>query len=178
MDAVGKESSMVLIARSLSLIMVAAWVTYGAAEGTISGTVQDPTGAPFQGAFVRAQNAKTKITTVVLSDRQGRYRAENLPPGEYQVRATAIGYTEDARSGVQVAAVPLGGTASLDFALQKGTVRWSDLTTYQGRQLLPKTEKVDLAKGGQYPSDPLFQSCFRSCHSFQTRMRSEEHTAE
>ncbi|MGH9783547.1 MAG: carboxypeptidase-like regulatory domain-containing protein, partial [Terriglobia bacterium] len=153
---------MVLIARSLSFIMVAAWLAYGAAEGTISGTVKDPTGAPFQGAFVRAQNAKTQITTVVLSDRQGRYQAENLPPGEYQVRATAVGYQDDTRSGVQVAA---GKPASLNFALRKGTVRWSDLTTYQGRRLLPKTEKHDLSY-----QDTFFTSCFQSCHSFQKTM--------
>ena len=153
---------MVLIARSLSLIMVAAWFAYGAAEGTISGTVQDPAGAPFEGAFVRAQNAKTKITVAVLSDKQGRYRAENLPPGEYQVRATAIGYTDDSRSSVQVAAAK---PASLNFALRKGTVRWSDLTTYQGRKLLPKTANHDLSY-----QDVFMTSCFQSCHSFQKTM--------
>ena len=56
--------------------------------------------------------------------------------------------------------------ASFDFALKNGTVRWSDLSTYQGRMLLPKTEEHDLSKG----SDNFFTSCMISCHSFQTRM--------
>ncbi len=48
---------------------------------TITGTVKGPDGAAFQGAFVEAQNAKTKITVAVLSDTQGHYRIEDLPGG-------------------------------------------------------------------------------------------------
>jgi len=44
-------------------------------------------------------------------------------------------------------------------------VRWGDLNTYQGRQLLPKTKDHDLSY-----QDPFFTTCFQSCHSFQTRM--------
>jgi len=104
------------MARNLSFVVLVASALCAAAQGTVvSGTVRDPAGAPFQGAFVRAQNAQTRITTLVLTDGQGRYRAENLPPGEYQVRATAIGYEDHSRSGVQVAA---GKPVSLDFSLQ------------------------------------------------------------
>jgi virginiamycin B lyase len=152
---------MISITRSLSFVMLVASIAYGAADGTISGTVKDSAGAPFKGAFLRAQNAKTKITVVVLSDKQGRYRA-TLPPGDYAIRTTAVGYKDDLRSGVQVAA---GKSASVDFALQNGTVRWSDLTTYQGRQLLPKTKNHDLSY-----QDKFFTSCLQSCHSFQKRM--------
>ena len=40
---------------------------------TISGTVKGPDGAPFKGAFVQAQNTKTKITVNVLSHKDGSY---------------------------------------------------------------------------------------------------------
>ena len=40
-------------------------VTYSA---SITGTVKGVDGAPFQGAFVEAQNNRTKITVEVLSD--------------------------------------------------------------------------------------------------------------
>ena len=70
----------------LSLLVSAA---HGA---TVSGTVRGPDGAAFRGAFVQAQHAGTKITTSVLSDRQGGYRFENLPPGTYQLRVRALGY--------------------------------------------------------------------------------------
>ena len=104
------------------------------------------------------------MTFNALSDTQGRYRVQNVPAGDYEIRATAIGYKDDIRSSVKVAAA---GSQSLDFTLQKGNVRWSDLNTYQGRQLLPKTKDHDLSY-----NDKFFTSCFQSCHSFQKTMAS------
>ena len=71
---------------------------------TVSGTVKGPDGAPFKGAFVEAQNAATKITVSVLSAPDGRYRIENLPAGDYELRIRAIGYKADPRPGVKLAA--------------------------------------------------------------------------
>src|ERR1700692_2215147 len=71
---------------------------------TVTGTVKGPDGAPFEGAFVLAVNAKTKISVSVLSDKQGRYRVENLPAGEYTVRVRAVCFTADAPSAVTLAA--------------------------------------------------------------------------
>src|ERR1700675_3325567 len=83
---------------------------------TITGTVKGVDGAPFQGAFVEAQNTKNKITMIVLSDSQGRYRIEKLPGGEYQVTIRAVGYRTDPRSGVNLTE---DQNTSFDFALQK-----------------------------------------------------------
>ena len=47
---------------------------------TITGTVTGPDGGPFRAAFVQARHAKLKMTVSVLSDNQGRYVVENLPP--------------------------------------------------------------------------------------------------
>ena len=142
------------LSRSMGLVLLLASVAHGE---MISGTVKDPSGAPFKGAFVQARSdAKSKITISVLSDKQGRYRMENLSPGGYEVWATAIGYKSDPPAGVKVDA---GKPASRDFALQKGMVRWSDLTVYQGKKLLPE------GKGKAV----LFGQCY-ICHGFQTRM--------
>ena len=147
---------MKLLIGTASLALLLGSLAFGASGGGISGTVKDPGGAPLMGAFVRARNGKTKITMNVLSDKQGRYRMQDLPPGTYEVRATAVGFKEDLRPGLNVAE---GESASLDFALQKGLVRWSDLSVYQGRKLLPE------GKG----KTELFGVCF-ACHGFETRM--------
>ena len=76
---------------ALGTVIFCAALAYGATDATISGVVKDPAGAPFRGAFVHAQNVQSKITVNVLSDNQGRYRIQNLPPGEYQVGVTAAG---------------------------------------------------------------------------------------
>ena len=123
---------------------------------TVTGTVKGPDGAPFEGAFVQAVNAKTKISVSVLSDKQGRYRVENLPAGEYQVRVRAVGFMTEPHSAVNLAA---DQNLSFEFALKQGTVRWSDLNLYQGKQLMPD------GKG----KDVLSTNCY-ICHGFQTRM--------
>ena len=137
----------------VSLIALSSSCAFAA---TATGTVKGPDGAPFEGAFVQAVNAKTRVMVSVLADKQGRYRIENLPAGEYQVRVRAVGFTADPRSAVTLAA---DQNASFDFALQKGTVRWSDLNLYQGKKLLPE------GAGKQV----LSTNCF-ICHGFQTRM--------
>src|SRR6476620_8916330 len=71
---------------------------------TVSGTVAGPDAAPYRGAFVQARNAKTKITVSVLSDRDGKYRIENLPAGEYRLQIKAPGFKSDPRSGVNLTA--------------------------------------------------------------------------
>jgi virginiamycin B lyase len=144
---------------SLPLTVALASTALGA---TITGTVQGPDGKPFMGAFVVAENPQTKMSVSVLSDAQGHYRINHLPAASYTVEITAIGYKSEPRTEVRIAA---DQQASFDFALEKTPMRWSDLSTYQGRQLLPKTKDHDLSY-----KDPFFTTCFQSCHSFQKRM--------
>src|SRR5579864_5454001 len=120
---------------------------------TITGTVKGPDGKPFMGAFAIAENTQNKMTVNVLSDAQGRYHIANLPAATYVVRIRAIGYKSDPRAGVQLTG---DQKASFDFALQKTPVRWSDLNTFQGTQLLPKTKSHDISKRYQ---DTFFAGC-------------------
>src|ERR1700730_8270009 len=99
-----EERKMKSLLRALGLVLLFASFSYGASDGTISGMVKGPDGSPFKGAFVRAQNEKSKVTVSVLSDKQGEYRIPNLKAGKYQVRVTAGGYRSDPRSGGAVGA--------------------------------------------------------------------------
>jgi len=78
------------IAKSLGLVFLCASFAYGAGDAAISGNIKDPSGAPFKGAFVQAQNMKTKIYVNVLSDKQGHYQMKDLTPGDYEVLARAV----------------------------------------------------------------------------------------
>jgi virginiamycin B lyase len=137
----------------LSGFVFACSVSYGA---TVTGTVKGPDGSPFMGAFVQAQNTKTRIMVSVLSDKQGRYRIEGLPAGEYKLQIRAVGFRVDPRTGVSLAA---DQNASYDFALQNGMVRWSDLSMYQGEVLFPEGKGKEILLG----------RCF-ACHGFESRM--------
>jgi len=125
-----------------------------ASAATITGTIKAPDGAPFRGAFVEARNAKTRVTIMVLSDSEGRYRVENLPAGNYQVLAKAIGYQSDPRTGIFLAARQ---NASFDWTLQKQMVRWTDIPIFQGFKLMPD------GRG----KARFVQSCGASCHGFE-----------
>jgi virginiamycin B lyase len=144
---------------SLTMSVFLAPAAFGA---SITGTVKGPDGKPFMGAFVVAENAQNKMTVNVLSDQQGRYHVNNLPAATYTVKITAIGYSSDPQADVKLTS---DQKASFDFALRKEKVRWSDLSTYQGRKLLPKTKDHDLSH-----RDTFFTTCWQSCHSFQKRM--------
>ncbi len=141
---------------ALGLVLISISLAHAATDATIAGSVKGPGGAPFRGAFVRAQNLQSKISVDVLTDSAGRYRISHLVPGEYQVRANATGYKADARNGVKLAA---GDSASIDISLQAGAVRWSDLSLYQGKTLMPEGKGKEILTG----------NCF-ACHGFQTRM--------
>lgn len=137
----------------LGLVVITPWAADAA---TISGTVAGPDGAAFRGAFVQARNAKSKIVVSVLSDRDGKYRIENLPAGEYRLQIKAPGYKSDPKSGVNLTAEQ---AAAHDFKLQNGMVRWSDISMWQGMKLLPEARGRDL----------FFVHCM-ACHGFQSRM--------
>src|SRR5882757_2462113 len=139
----------------LSVIIFLSAACYAA---TITGIVNGADGAPFQGAFVEAQNAKTRITVIVLSDSQGRYRIPDLAAGDYRVQIRAVGYRADPRSGVTLTA---DQNASFDFSLQKGMVRWNEISQNQAAQLWPPSKGKDL----------IFTHC-NICHQFQSRIAS------
>ncbi len=149
-----------LIALASAMILLGS-ACYGA---TVTGSVKGVDGSPFQGAFVQAQNTKTKITVNVLSDSRGHYRIEKLPAGDYRLTIRAVGFSADPRTGVTLAA---DQNAAFDFALQKGTVKWSDISQAQGKQLFPPGKGKDL----------IVDNC-SICHGFQSRMAAVRRDAD
>ncbi len=151
--------------RRMNLVVGALlFATSLAPAATITGTVKGPDGAPFRGAFVQAQNLQTKITVIVLSGPDGSYHVNKLPAGDYTVKIRAVGFKADPRTGVKLTS---DQNASMDFALDKGVVRWNDLSYLQGKVLFPE------GKGKQ----ELVTTCF-GCHGFETRMASVHRDAD
>ncbi|HVB34950.1 MAG TPA: carboxypeptidase regulatory-like domain-containing protein [Patescibacteria group bacterium] len=122
---------------------------------TITGTVKGPDGKPFEGAFVEARNTATNISTDVLSHENGGYMAPNLPAGSYVLTIWAPGYKASPRNETLQSA---DQHARIDFALQKGTVTWADISGWQATQLFPPGPGREV----------LFGKCF-ACHEFQHR---------
>jgi len=147
----------------LIFMSLTACSSYGLAA-TISGSVKGPEGAALEGVFVQAQNNKTHMTYMVLSDSLGNYRLQNLPSGDYRLSTKITGYQGDPRPGVKLAA---DQKASFDLTLQRAPVRWNEISIYQAGKLWPASPA----------KDKLFSTCF-TCHGFQTRIATVPRDAE
>ncbi len=132
--------------------------TVAAQAGSISGSIAGPDGAPFKGAFIQARNAAMHMTVSVLSDKDGKYIAPDLPDGDYRLTIRAPGFKADPKGGVKLAGTQ---SATADFALKKGEVRWADLSIAQGEVLLPN-----------HPGKAMLFGLCMACHGFQSRMAS------
>ena len=66
--------------------------------GSISGRVEDATGAMIQGAKVSVRQKDTNIAASLLTDKEGRFRFPYLSVGEYDVTVQSPGFAETKRS--------------------------------------------------------------------------------
>src|ERR1019366_6093783 len=86
-------------------ILLIAWVPKAAGQqitGTITGSVQDPSGATIVGASVRLTNTGTGATQASTSDSAGNFQFLLLPPGSYSLEAQAQGFKTFRRDGLIV----------------------------------------------------------------------------
>jgi len=108
----------------VSLLIPLAW---GAVNGSITGTIKDPTGSVVMGAAVTATSSAQGIETKAATDSRGVYTFPSLPVGRYDVRVEAPGFRPLSRTGVIIdvdSAVHLDVT--LELAAKIETVEVSD----------------------------------------------------
>src|ERR1700730_2588257 len=98
-----------IIVSSMTLVSTIAAQT---GNGTITGTVQDPSGSILISAKVIVEPSERQAAT----DNQGQFRISNLPAGEYTLTASYVGFTPY-KTTVKVEA---GGTANVSAALLIG----------------------------------------------------------
>ncbi|HEU5452234.1 MAG TPA: TonB-dependent receptor [Terriglobales bacterium] len=60
--------------------------------GSLAGTIKDPSGAVVSNATVTATNVNTHLTRTAATSGTGGYNFTALPPGTYEVQATAQGF--------------------------------------------------------------------------------------
>ena len=75
-----------------------------AAQGTLTGTIRDNSGAVLPGVTVEAASpALTEKVRTVVSDGAGQYRIIELPPGTYSLTFTLPGFSTFKRDGLELA---------------------------------------------------------------------------
>jgi hypothetical protein len=83
-------------------LLMLAWTVMANAyppQSTISGTVRDSGGVPQMGAAVEIVTGAEAALTVFTDD-HGRYAAEGLTPGHYEIKATAVSFLPALRENI------------------------------------------------------------------------------
>jgi Carboxypeptidase regulatory-like domain/TonB-dependent Receptor Plug Domain len=89
-------------------------------QGTLNGTVSDPSGAVIPGATVTiTQNGVNGASRTVQTNAQGSYTATNLPAGNYTVTVTAAGFQTSTAPNVTLF---VAQTRAVNATLKPGAV--------------------------------------------------------
>src|SRR5215475_7494728 len=88
-------------------------------NATISGKIEDQTGAAVGGATVTVKSLETGATRIVTTDETGNYRVLSLPVGPQEVRAEKSGFRAAVRTGVNLV---VGQEGVVDLKLDIGQV--------------------------------------------------------
>ena len=95
-----------LIARSVVLLLASIFLLefpvaiHAAVGGSISGTVEDRSGAVIPKATIVATNGDTRVRQTVTTNGVGAYSFRTLPVGRYDVDITAPGFRPYRRTGI------------------------------------------------------------------------------
>lgn len=87
-------------------------------NGSIAGSVTDPSGRAVPGASIRIVEAATHTERQSVTDREGRYMAADLPPGTYAVEISHDGFQVSRIDGLELT---VGRTLRADVELRLGT---------------------------------------------------------
>src|SRR5438270_5449753 len=91
-----------LLARILVVVTCCSLASGQLGSSTIAGTVRDATDAPVPGAKVRVTNKQSGVTTDLVTNEIGAYRATAILSGTYTVLASAPGFDSALRTDIMV----------------------------------------------------------------------------
>ncbi|MBI4485556.1 MAG: TonB-dependent receptor, partial [Acidobacteria bacterium] len=102
------------IGSTLACLMLAVYpiAAQTVTTGTIAGVVKDAQGGVLPGAAVTVTSLETGLTRDVVTDQEGGYVVNLLPPGRYRIQAELIGLGKAEVPGVDVL---LGNSTRADF---------------------------------------------------------------
>jgi hypothetical protein len=87
---------------------------------SVSGRVEDATGAIVPGAMVTVASLETGAARTATASAAGTYRVLSLPVGQYEVRATAAGFKAVVQTGISLV---VGEEAVVNLKLEVGAVQ-------------------------------------------------------
>jgi hypothetical protein len=132
----GGNMQRLVLALAVLFLLLPAYTFSQSTSASVSGTVQDSTGALIPGVSITAANTETGVVTTVLTNESGAYNLASLLPGIYNITAELSGFQK--RSYTKVT---LGNAerVRLNFTLSVGTVDTAVEVTVAADTLLATT---------------------------------------
>ena len=97
--------------------------------GAITGSVVDVTSSLVQKATVVVKNLGTGAERQLVTDSGGRFTAEQLPVGSYEVTVTASGFKKAVRTGLEL---NVADRLGVEFRLEVGQISETISVTAEG----------------------------------------------
>src|SRR5579875_1377088 len=88
-------------------------------NGSITGTITDPSGSAVAGVQIQVKNQDTGEQRSATTIENGTYSIPQLPPGRYNITVEKQGFAKEARTGVPLL---VNQSATLDFTLTVAAV--------------------------------------------------------
>jgi hypothetical protein len=124
-----------LIAICLLLVSSMSFAQTTVAQGSIQGTITDPSNAVVSGAKITITNKGTSQVSIVTSSSSGTYNSGGLIPGDYMIRVEAAGFKTTQQAVVVQVAVTASGNVKLEVG--QGTT----VVEVQGSAITVNTEQ-------------------------------------
>jgi len=118
--ALGSTSTTCILSRLAAAAFFLAAITatvWAAANGSLSGTIRDPSGAVVPGASVTLVNSALKTQYKTTTDAQGFYSFPTLPVGTYDLTVQSTGFKTQQKTGL---AIDTDSALTVDISLQMG----------------------------------------------------------
>ena len=123
------------ISLAILILLLSYGVGYAQNTGAIVGVVKEATGAVIPRAAVKITNVGTGLTREVISDEGGRYVAESLPIGVYDITAEMSGFKRFAHKGIKLS---VADRLSIDIVMEVGQV--TEVVNVEGVAPVVQTE--------------------------------------
>jgi len=160
-------NSIVRMSRGVSLLLAVFSIGVIAraqvSTASITGVVQDLSGAVVPGATVVATQTKTNASSTVVSDGSGSFSLPALPVGPYTLKVSAAGFGTQQQSGLNLT---VGEVASLRIQLAVGDVQQTvnvsdaapliDATSATLENTIDQNSVVNLPLNGRNPAALVF----------------------
>src|SRR3989441_1079886 len=129
-----RKLAMHALAGVLFSICFAVATIHAQVTASVSGRVEDSTGATVPGAMVTVTSLETRAARTLRADEAGTYRVLSLPVGRYEVKAEAAGFKTALQTGVSL---DVGEAAVVNLKLEVGAIQ--DEVTVTGEAPLVNT---------------------------------------